>query len=406
MAAGRWRLNICGINHKTASVEEREPLGFGRDEIAEAHAEFAALEQVYEAVIVSTCNRVEFYFLSPRTADPFDIVFDFFDRIRDINIYPLRDKFYVHRAREAATHLLRVAGGLDSMVIGENQILGQIKDAYSSACAVKATGKVMHRLFHQAFRVGKQIRADTEVGRGCCSVSSAAMELLQSRIAGIEEPAILFVGVNQMIDLAAANLSRVVHGPFMFANRTADKAERLAGRYDGEGYGLDQLPHLLEQADVVVSCTGSPQPIIDGEALVSAVKADPRRPLIVMDMAIPRDVAGSPEGDTGIEVYDLEDVNNHVRRQQARREAAIPEAEEIIDRRLDEFIYWYDHARRQPAAKGAEELYEIVRREEFRKILAELPEDAREKVESAGRSLVRRLVQLSEKNCSKCSKSE
>ncbi|MBU2652516.1 MAG: glutamyl-tRNA reductase, partial [Bacteroidetes bacterium] len=237
MAAGGWRIFVCGTNHTFTTVEEREPLGFGREELATVDAAFAELPEVAESVIISTCNRTEFYFVASRRTDPFAVVSKFFRVYRELDISPLDSKFYRSYDREAAEHLFRVVGGLDSMVLGENQVFGQVKDAYSAACSVKAAGKVIHRLFHQAFRVGKQIRTDTEMGKGACSVSSAAMELLRARQGELSEPSVLFVGVNQMISLAAANLGREAHGRFYFANRTPEKAEVLALRYDGLGCG-------------------------------------------------------------------------------------------------------------------------------------------------------------------------
>lgn len=406
MAAGRWRLNVCGINHITSSLGECEPLAFGHADIAAAHADFAEREDVVEATIVSTCNRIEFYFVASRRADAFEIIRDFYQTSRSIDIEPLREKFQVMHNREVAQHLFRVAGGLDSMVLGENQILGQLKDAYSSACAVKAAGQVIHRLFHQAFRVGKQIRADTEMGRGACSVASAAMELLRTRLGEFEEPTVLFVGVNQMIELAASSLSREIHGPFLFANRTPEKAVALAGRFDGSGHGLDRLPELLGRADIVVTCTGAPAAIMDSPMIATAVGPERTRRLVIMDMAIPRDVDYSQDGLPGVEIFDLGDVQRHVEEQQRRRQLAIPQAEEIIERRLDEFVYWYNHVRRRPVAVSLEEELARVRAEEIEPVLARIPEDLRGELEQATENLINRLIRLTAKSCSKCSNSE
>lgn len=406
MARGNWRLVLCGINHQTSTVEQRERLSFGHDAIAKAQASFGECEEVLEATIVSTCNRVEFYFLTGRTTDPFEVVRAFYADTYGLDIAPLNDRFYLKNGREAVEHLFRVAGGLDSMVLGENQILGQVKDAYSSACAVKAAGRVIHRLFHQAFRVGKQIRADTEMGKGACSVSSAAMELLRTRLDRIEDPCVLFIGVNQMIALAASNLSREHHGPFLFANRTPEKAVALAGRYEGEGCGLDDLPSLVSQADVVITCTGSEQPLISSPVMAAAMAKDPGRKLVIMDMAVPRDVEFEQNGFPGVEVYDLQDVQAHVEDQQQRRAAAIPQAEEIVARRTDEFFYWYDHVRRQPTPRGIEALFESARQAELAEIRKDLPADVRDQLDDATRRLVKRLIRETAKTCSKCSKSE
>ena len=168
MAVGNWHLVVCGVNHHETSVERREPLQLGREDIASAHAQFSRMAGVKEATIVATCNRIEFYAVTDKTIDVFDLVARFYSRFRQFDLSAMRDDFYIRKNKHAVVHLFRVAAGIDSMVLGENQILGQLKEAYSSACAVKAAGKVLHRLFHQAFRVGKQVRTNTELGKGAC----------------------------------------------------------------------------------------------------------------------------------------------------------------------------------------------------------------------------------------------
>ena len=200
MSEINWKLVLCGINHKTSSLENREPLQFGHDEIAGAHSAFADMPGIMEVTIISTCNRIEIYFVSDKDIDPFQVVADFFKKTKNVEISGFTDNFYLRKGKHVAGHLLRVAAGIDSMVLGENQILGQIKEAYSSACAVGAAGKVIHRLFHQAFRVGKQVRSDTSMGRGACSVSSVAVDMLKTKIDRLDKPSILFVGINRMTD--------------------------------------------------------------------------------------------------------------------------------------------------------------------------------------------------------------
>ncbi|MFH2056967.1 MAG: hypothetical protein ABIJ61_13495, partial [bacterium] len=183
-----WRLVLCGINYKQSSVEEREPLQLSNEDLAEAQALFSSLPGVLESIIVSTCNRIEFYFVCQVDYSPWQTVQTFYRRLRDLDIASLRPKFYVESGRQVAAHLFHVAAGIDSMVLGENQIVGQLRDAYSSSCAVKSSGKIIHRLFHQAFRAGKLVRSETEMGKGACSVASAAMGLLQEKLAKFNKP--------------------------------------------------------------------------------------------------------------------------------------------------------------------------------------------------------------------------
>nr|MBN2276401.1 glutamyl-tRNA reductase [candidate division Zixibacteria bacterium] len=389
-----WHLVVCGISHKTSSIAEREPLQLGHDEIAKGHATFSDMPEVIESTIISTCNRVEFYFVSRRNHDPFEIVRTFYDDFRQYDISDLKDRFYIKKNKHAAGHLFRVAAGIDSMVLGENQIVGQIKDAYSSACAVKAAGKVLHRLFHQAFRVGKQVRTDTEMGKGACSVSSAAIELLKNRLEKISEPRILFVGINQMISMAATGLNQLYYEQFIFANRTEEKAVAMAQKYNSRGYSLERLPELLHRADIVISCTGAPDAIIRAKMIDDLLDKNPDKKLTMLDMAIPRDIEVDKNSYENIEILDLEDIQNFVREQQVKRELAIPQAELIIDQKLSEFTYWYDHVRHEPMYNGIHEAYENARQSELADVIENLPDELREQIDRATRRLVSRLSHL------------
>jgi glutamyl-tRNA reductase len=394
VALAKWQLLVCGISHKSSELSDREPLQIGPDRIAEANSLLGDLPQVRESAIVSTCNRVEFYVVADRSKEAIDIVADFYARFNDSYISGLGQKFYTKKGRHAADHLFRVAAGIDSMVLGENQIVGQLKDAYTSACSVKSAGKLIHRLFHQAFRVGKAVRADTEVGKGACSVSSASVSLLKSRIAELKKPSVLFVGINQMIFLAASNMLKLDCGEFMFANRTPEKAVEFASRFDSTGHSLEELPSLLEKTDIVVTCTSSPQPIISERMILDAASARNGRRLTVMDMAIPRDVEYNAGNRDDIEILDLDDVKKFIERRQEQMVQAIPQAEVIIDQKLSEFTYWYSHVLHEPLYNGLEETFQAIRMEELGPILSQLPPETKSSFDRASRRLVNRLLQI------------
>ncbi len=394
MAPHNWHLVVCGINHNASTLEQREPLQLAHEQMAKSNAMLRNLSGVMESTVVATCNRIEFYFVIRQGREPFQIVKSFYDVIKHIDISRLEPDFYTRRDRHAANHLFRVAAGLDSMVLGENQVLGQIKDAYSSACAVKAAGKVIHRLFHQAFRVGKQVRSDTEMGKGACSVSSAAVEMLKSRIGRLDSPTVLFVGINQMTALAASGLSRLNGGKFLFANRTVQKAIEFAVKFSAGGYPLEKLPSLLEQADIVITCTGSQLPIITHEMIDQLVAAHPAKKLTIMDMAVPRDVELEKDHYSNVELFDLEDVRSFVKDQQAKREQAIFDSETIVERKLDEFMYWFDHVRYEPVYYEFSDSWEAIRQQEMEAVLQKLEPNLRKKVDRATRRLVERLAAM------------
>jgi len=400
MAPINWHLVVGGLNHKGSSLEEREPLQLQKDEMASANRLFGESPDVKESAILSTCNRIEFYFVAKKQCDPFELISCFYKNLKSIDITSLQDKFYIRKNKHAADHLFRVAAGIDSMVLGENQIMGQAKDAYSSACAVRTAGKVIHRLFHQAFRVGKLVRTDTEMGKGACSVSSAAVELIKDKINGVDNPVILFVGINQMVALAADGLNKFETGEFLFANRTEAKAKAFAEKYGGRGFGFDKLTGLISKADVMISCTGSRTPVISGDMIAGAVKSKAGGKLLIMDMAIPRDVDIEKNQMPDVSVFDLEDIKDFVRNQQAKREEAIPAAEEIINRKLGEFIYWFDHVRQEPIYNGLGDTFDEIFREELGALIEGLPPDTRDRFDRAGKKMINKLllVKLKEDN--------
>jgi glutamyl-tRNA reductase len=405
MNTGNWQLFVCGATHESSSLEQREPLQLRGEEIARANALLGTIEGVMESAIVPTCNRIEFYFVAARGSDPFEIVSQFYRRFKELDLEPYRDLFRAERGKRVAQHLFRVSAGIDSMVLGENQILGQVKEAYSSACAVKTAGKVIHRLFHQAFRVGKRVRSDTEIGKGACSVSTAAVEMLSDTVRALDRPMIVFVGINQMIQLAAKRLAQVDGATLSFANRTAAKARAFAAGLSGveaAGYGLEELPELIAAADIVISCTSAHEYVITREMVENAAAQRSKRRLVIVDLAIPRDVDAPlmPAGDRDptVTVSDMEDVKRFVADRQHQRERAIPQAEEIIERKLDEFDYWYGHVQHEPIYNGANRAAESIREEELGPVIEKLPPDLKEELDRATRRLVDRLLKVAKRS--------
>ncbi|UCG52895.1 MAG: glutamyl-tRNA reductase [Candidatus Latescibacterota bacterium] len=394
MKTNSWKLVVCGITHKTSSLEQRETLQLGHEEMPRANAVFSSLPRVLESVIVSTCNRVEFYFVTGRQNDAIEIVAEFYQKLKGLDIQPYKELFLKRRGRHTADHLFRVAAGIDSMVLGENEILGQVREAYSSACAVKAAGKVVHRLFHQAFRVGKQVRTDTKIGKGACSVSTAAVDMIEDTLGSLERPVVLFVGINHMIDLAAGRLARTDNCRLMFANRTTDKAVEYAARFGSEGFGLERLPELMTKADVIVSCTSSPEPIVTRGMMTEVIASRSGRRLVIVDMAIPRDVDIPKNSDPSVQVFDLEDIKRFVKDRQQQRELAIPQVEDIIERRLDEFDYWYEHVLHEPLYNGRYGEVETLCQEELAPILDKLPPELRDELSQATRRIVDRVNRI------------
>lgn len=389
-----WHLYLCGISHKNSPLTVREPLQISSELLAHANTLFSRIHGVRESLLLSTCNRIEFYFVAGSRHDPLAIVSKFYDSFRQLSIDKLLPHFYCKKDKHAADHLFRVAAGLDSMVIGENQIVSQLKDAYSSACAVRTAGKVIHRLFHQAFRTGKQVRTDTDMGKGACSVSSAAVELIKRRMGELDVVRSLMIGVNQMIALAADGLSAAGCANFVFANRTPEKAVLLARKFNGEVRSLSSLAEVLLQVDLVFTCTASTEALLTDSVMDKVWQQVDSKRLTIVDIAIPRDTAITKGRFSGLEIFDLDAVKHFVESEQIKREMAIPQAEEIIERKLEQFIYWFTHIRQEPLYNGLEETFELIRREESESLLERLPQNLREEFDAAFRRLTSRLLQM------------
>ena len=395
-----WHLLLCGINHENSSSEDRGGLQVVSDEIAEAHALFASLPGVMESTILSTCNRIEFYFVRETDHDPFELIQLFYKQFKNLDISNLCDKFYVKKGRHVARHLFEVSAGMDSMVLGENDILGQVKAAYSSSCSVKTAGRVIHRMFHQAFRAGKQVRTDTEIGRGICSVSTAAAALAKSKLEESSRPDILFIGINKMIALAASAFDRNHHGRFIFANRTASKIKDISNKYGAESHSLNDLPELIAGADIIFTCTGSSNPVITNEILQKAIELNNNRfeklsrKLIIIDIAVPHDLEDGVEVHPPLEIYRLEAIESYLKDQQERQRLAIPQAKAIVEKLMGEFAYWYNHVKFEPVYNGLGKTFEEIRKQEMDRVMNLVPENIRIEIEKATDRLTSRLLHL------------
>ncbi len=401
MKPGNWSLVVCGTNHNISSLEAREPLQISVEDLAEANALFGSLSGVMESAIVATCNRIEFYFVAPRQAEPFELIAEFYRKFRGLDAELSTDLFHTEKDKKAVRHMFRVTAGIDSMVLGENQIMGQVKDAYRSACAVKSAGKVIHRLFHQAFRIGKQVRTRTEVGSGACSISTAAVQMLDDTLRSAEHPTVLFIGINQMVKLAARRIASMNHCRLLFANRTREKAAAFAADFGAEGFGLEMLPDLLVQADVVFSCTSSTTPLIKKQMMADVVKRRDNRRLVITDIAIPRDVDIPDNWNPLVDIRGLENIKQYVKNRQQQRESAIPKAESIIEHRLGEFNYWYGHVLHEPIYNGKSNTIESLREEELAAILDKLPPELQNELNQATRRIVNRVIQIAQRETPK-----
>ena len=327
-----------GINHTTAPVDVREKLSFDADKLPLALASLMLNDSVIEAVIVSTCNRTEIYCHLDEDYD--NSVLLWLHNFQQQDATALQSYLYHYEGADAVRHLFRVASGLDSLVLGEPQILGQLKTAYTQALNAKALGKSLGRLFQHAFAVAKQVRTDTAIGNSPVSVAFAAVSLAKQIFSNLAESTALLIGAGETIELVARHLFDNGIKRLIIANRTVERAHMLATSVNGYAISLSEIPAHLAEADIVISSTASQLPILGKGTVESALKQRKRRPIFMVDIAVPRDIEAEVGQLEDIYLYTVDDLHDIIEENlQSRRDAA-KQAEEIIDTQADHFAGW------------------------------------------------------------------
>ena len=333
-----WAL---GINHTTAPVDLRGRFAYAVEQVQPTLEAFrGSLSRRPEAAILSTCNRTEIYC----AGEPQDIeqTLDWMARSGGVTPALLRSHAYQLRDGLVARHAFRVASGLDSMVLGEPQILGQMKDAVRAANDAGALGTTLNQLFQRSFAVAKEVRSATEIGAHSISMAAAAVRLAGQLFEDLSKIRVLFVGAGEMIELAATHFAAKTPRGIAIANRTLERGERLASRFGGEVMRLADLPSRLHEFDVVVSSTASTLPIIGLGAVERALKARKHRPMFMVDLAVPRDIEPEVKELEDVYLYTVDDLAHVVQTGQAGRQAAVAQAEAIIDAGVQSFMHWMD----------------------------------------------------------------
>lgn len=333
---------VVGISHVSAPVELRECLAFSPEESRNALAEMKKAPAINEVVIISTCNRVEFLIAaySPETAVKTAI--KCLSETKSIASNIFEPVIYVHSGEKAVRHIFRVSASLDSMIVGEPQILGQIKEAYRLAVETKSTGVILNRLLHKAFSTAKRVRNETGIGDKAVSISYAAVELAKKIFGSLDEKTVLLVGAGEMAELAVEHLHRNrVSGSLFVANRTFEVGVNLAQRFSGTPLRFEEIGKALTQSDIIISSTGSPEYVID-YALVKPIMRERRnRPLFFIDIAVPRDIDPRINRLENAYVYDIDDLQGVIEENISTRNNESLKAERIIDEGVIRFQQWY-----------------------------------------------------------------
>ncbi len=334
-------LLALGVSHKTAPLDLRERLSLTEGSAVGALRELTSSEGIHEAAAISTCNRTELYLVVSDTVEAESTALGVLTRQAEIPPTELLGHLYSRRGGEAADHLFRVTAGLDSMIVGEAEIQGQVKRAYELALVEGGTGPILNRLFRGALAAGGRVREETRIGEKGLSIPSVAVELARRTHGDLGERSVLVVGAGETAELVArALVARGVASVFV-ANRHYDRAIGLAQRFDGEAVRFEELPAQLEQADIVVTATNSPHHIVERDDLAQVMETREGRPLLLVDIAVPRDIEPACRELAGVSLHDLDDVQQIAERNASGREAEARRAEPILAAELDRFERWH-----------------------------------------------------------------
>ena len=388
-------LVIVGVNHKTTPVELREKLAFNQNSIQESTEKLGGFPEIDESLIISTCNRVEIYARVNNVDQGIDRLKKF---ICDYHLIPyeLLDKhFYAFREEETVKHLFRVSSSLDSMVVGESQILGQVKDAYSLAKSLQATGLILNQLFEKAFNVAKKIRDETGIAESAVSISSAAVELARKIFEDLENHTVMLVGTGEMAELAAKHLISYGVKTVYVASRTYERAANLAKTLNGSALDFEHFKKEMHKADIVISSTASPKFIISKDMVQEAIHQRKNRPMFFIDIAVPRDIEPEVNDLENVYLYDIDDLQNVVNANIQEREKEAEVAMEIIQHEVTKFNNWVETLDAVPTIVELRKRAEEVRQQEIEKTLRKmehLSEEDRKNLHQMTSSIVNKLL--------------
>ena len=388
------RLFVAGLSHRSAPIELRERVDFSRAGVERALEALMASGVAAEAVVLSTCNRAEVYAAVERDGDAESLA-RFLSDYHQVPHAEIAPHLYVHRGAAAARHVFRVAAGLDSLVVGEPQVLGQVKAAYTLAADRGHTGALTNRLFHSAFAAGKRVRAETGLSEGAVSVSYAAVALARKIFGSIQGRTVFIAGAGEMAALTGVHLKAQEPARLIVSSRTSAGAESLAAELGGESLPWTDFRTGLAAADVAVTATGASSAVITRDLLQAVMRERPHRPLFIIDIAVPRDVEAAAGDLEQVFLYNIDDLQQIVRDNLTRRGAELARAEAIVDEEAARFAEWLRSRNVIPTVVALRERFEAIRRAELQRLqpkLAGLPPDARARVDEITRLLVEKLL--------------
>jgi glutamyl-tRNA reductase len=388
-------LFVSGLSHRNAPVELREQLAVDEDKLRELLRDISSTNVVREVIVLSTCNRVEVYAVADVPGEARAAMFRQLCHHRGVEPTAVEAALYTFAEGDAVRHAFRVASSLDSMVIGEPQILGQVKDAFALAQSCEAVGPALHSLFTQAFAVAKKVRTETEIARHAVSVSFAAVELAKKIFAGLEGKAVLLVGAGKMSELAARHLVEQGVFPVYVTNRTWARAQEMARALSGTAVPFDELSTALAAVDIVITSTGAPEPVIRRETVHRVMHGRRGRPLFFIDIAVPRDVDGAVDTLDDVYCYDIDDLKQVVDANIRERVREAHRAEALVEREVSKFLAKLGDVEVIPTIVSLRERLEAIRTGEVKRTLARLPgatPETREAIEAMSAAIVNKIL--------------
>lgn len=379
---------LIGINHMSAPVELRECLAFSTEQSEAALAELKKSNAIKEILVISTCNRVEFLFTSHFPEKAVQTVKNSLSDTKSVPSHRFEPVLYIYSGNAAVRHIFRVAASLDSMIVGEPQILGQIKDAYRLAVESKATGVILNRLLHKAFSTAKRVRSETGIGDRAISISYAAVELAKKIFGSLDGKTVLLVGAGEMAELAVEHLHRNrASGSLFVANRTFDAGVNLAKRFSGTAIRFEEIGATLTRADIIISSTGSPGYVISRDLVRPIMRERRNRPLFFIDIAVPRDIDPNINRLENAYVYDIDDLQGVIDENMTSRQKESVKAQQIIDEGVDRFRQWYDSLDVVPTIKEIRGKLTAIAETELSKTLQSMGHISLEDVESLNKMI-------------------
>ena len=384
------QLFAFGINHQTAPLALREQVVFSAENLVQALRDLVDRNPVKEAAIIYTCNRTEIYC---DTAEPRQALRWLAD-YHQLKTQHLDPYVYQLPREHAVKHAFRVASGLDSMVLGEPQILGQFKDAVRTAEQAGTLGLLLNKLFQRTFSVAKAVRSETDIGASTVSMASAAVRFAERIYPSVSEQSALFIGAGEMIELTATHFGARHPKHMTFANRTVERAQHLAERFRGRAISLNDLPSQLAVHDIIVSCTASMLPIIGKGLIESALRARKHRPLLIVDLAVPRDVESEVGALDDVFLCTVDDLGRMAREGLDKRESAVAQAEAIIETQVGDFMQWLDNRELVPTIRALRDDAERARRHELERAVRNLVrgDNAQQVLEQLSHSLTNKFL--------------